>query len=105
MRVIIDGSPEEFAALVDSMRMAVNDSGTRPDESLSNTESFVRSLVHQLLGDIPICFLEIKWVEKWVDKKFRTPENVVFSGVLAGDSSGIRTPDTLIKSQVLYRLS
>ena len=35
----------------------------------------------------------------------KTPENAVFSRVLAGDSSGIRTPDTLIKSQVLYRLS
>ena len=41
----------------------------------------------------------------WVEEKIKTPENRVFSGVLFGDSSGIRTPDTLIKSQVLYRLS
>ena len=37
--------------------------------------------------------------------KRKTLENAVFSRVFNGDSSGIRTPDTLIKSQVLYRLS
>ncbi|MEG1017556.1 MAG: hypothetical protein RSE36_07060 [Oscillospiraceae bacterium] len=31
----------------------------------------------------------------------KTPETSMISGVLSGDSSGIRTPDTLIKSQVL----
>lgn len=31
----------------------------------------------------------------------KTPENAVFSRVLRGDPSGIRTLDTLIKSQVL----
>ena len=36
-------------------------------------------------------------------EKTKTPETVVSS--FFGDSSEIRTPDPLIKSQVLYRLS
>ncbi len=35
----------------------------------------------------------------------RFVKKAVWNNHTAGDSSGIRTPDTLIKSQVLYRLS
>lgn len=38
MRVIIDGSPEEFSALVDSMRMAISGLGTRIDELHTDNE-------------------------------------------------------------------
>ena len=46
-----------------------------------------------------------KWVEKWVDGKKKNRRKPCGTAVLNGDPSGIRTPDTLIKSQVLYRLS
>ena len=53
---------------------------------------------------IPACMGYTEWVEKWVDKKIKPPENIVFSGGFAGDSSGIRTPDTLIKRHRLDHL-
>ena len=46
-----------------------------------------------------------KWVEKWVEGKKKNRRKPCGTAVLNGDPSGIRTPDTLIKSQVLYRLS
>ena len=37
--------------------------------------------------------------------KKQKPEAIITSGIMSGGSSGVRTLDTLIKSQVLYQLS
>jgi len=43
-----------------------------------------------------------KWVEKWVGRKRKTLENAVFSRVLTGDSSGIRTTRLILKMYIMH---
>ena len=45
----------------------------------------------------------VNFTELWW--KIKSPKSSITSGEMSGGSSGVRTPDTLIKSQVLYQLS
>ena|GEM_PF-3061936 len=47
----------------------------------------------------------VDFLANCIKQKKENPANYVFAGFSYSTPSGARTPDTLIKSQVLYQLS
>lgn len=68
----------------------------------SMTKSGFRRMWNTVKREAPC---EVDRIYKPFTRKRKIPRNHMIPGNLTGDPSGIRTPDTLIKSQVLCQLS
>ena len=70
------------------------------------TEGTETNLKHQDMNEtlIPYKFIQI-YTNLYILKNPASLENTRFTGFSLPERAGIRTPDNLIKSQVLYRLS
>ena len=64
----------------------------------------VRKYVHLATRKTVLTFPKFSPLDN-IGKYKKRRATYLLRGVLFGEPSGIRTPDTLIKSQVLYRLS